>query len=137
VFDREYLMALFGGAVFPDGSLMVDDIEGIMQFQKWYLEKMSDIHHENMFTFPVNTISLLKKDGRFVDEEFARWAIAHNMEWCDSNIFCSDEVTSLSNCCRLNSNIKDLGFFSKKEYYDDLALKEMYDQYTRGELEVD
>ena len=112
VFDREYLMALFGGAVFPDGSLMVDDIEGIMQFQKWYLEKMSDIHHENMFTFPVNTISLLKKNGKFVDEEFARWAIEHNMEWCDSNIFCSDEVTSLSNCCRLKSNIKDLGYFN-------------------------
>jgi ribonucleoside-triphosphate reductase len=32
VFDREYLTALFGGAEFPDGSFMIDDIEGIMDF---------------------------------------------------------------------------------------------------------
>lgn len=112
VFDHPYLIALFGGASFPDGSLMIDDIEGIMQFQKWYLEKMSEIRSENMFTFPINSISLLKKDGKFEDEEFARWAMQHNMVWCDSNIFCSEEVTSLSNCCRLKSNIKDLGFFN-------------------------
>lgn len=112
VFDRPYLMALFGGSTFPDGSLMVDDIEGIMQFQKWYMEKMAEIRKENMFTFPVSTISLLKKNGKFEDEEFAIWAAKHNMQWLDSNIFCSDEVTSLSNCCRLKSNIKDLGFFN-------------------------
>lgn len=112
VFDRPYLEALFGGATFPDGSFMIDDIEGIMQFQKWYMEKMSEIREENMFTFPVNSISLLKKNGKFVDEDFARWATRHNMTWLDSNIFCSDEVTSLSNCCRLKSNIKDLGFFN-------------------------
>jgi hypothetical protein len=33
VFDREYLMALFGGSEFPDGEFMVDHIEGIMEFQ--------------------------------------------------------------------------------------------------------
>lgn len=112
IFDHSYLVALFGGAQFPDGSFMIDDIEGIMQFQKWYMEKMSEIRSENMFTFPINSISLLKKNGKFEDEEFARWAMRHNMQWLDSNIFCSDEVTSLSNCCRLKSNIKDLGFFN-------------------------
>lgn len=34
------------------------------------------------------------------------------MKWSDSNLFTSDSVTSLSNCCRLKSNIRDLGFFS-------------------------
>lgn len=111
-FDRPYLIALFGGAEFPDGSFMIDEIEGIMQFQKWYMEKMSEIRSENMFTFPVHTISLLKKDGEFGDPEFAEWSMRHNMKWLDSNIFCSPEVTSLSNCCRLKSNIKDLGYFS-------------------------
>lgn len=53
VFDREYLMALFGGSTFPDGSFMVDDIEGIMDFQKLYMECMSDIRSKNMMTFPV------------------------------------------------------------------------------------
>ena len=65
-----------------------------------------------MFTFPVNTISLLYQNGEFVDPDFAKWAIKHNMKWSDSNLFTSDSVTSLSNCCRLKSNIDDLGFFS-------------------------
>ena len=112
VFDREYLMALFGGSEFPNGEFMVDHIEEIMEFQKIYMEVMSDIRSENMFTFPVSTISLVRKDGKFVDEEFAEWAIKHNMKWSDSNLFIDDNVSSLSNCCRLKSNIEDLGYFN-------------------------
>ena len=112
VFDREYLMALFGGSEFPNGEFMVDHIEEIMNFQKIYMEVMSDIRSENMFTFPVSTISLVRKDGKFVDEEFAEWAIKHNMKWSDSNLFIDDNVSSLSNCCRLKSNIEDLGYFN-------------------------
>ena len=109
VFDRPYLEALFGGAEFPDGSFMIDEIEGIMDFQKIYLETMSEIRSKNMMTFPVNTISLLKQNRKFVDEEFAKYAIKHNMKWNDSNIFADSSVNSLSNCCRLKSNIEDLG----------------------------
>lgn len=109
IFDRAYLEALFGGAEFPDGSFMIDEIEGIMEFQKMFLEMMAKIRSKNMMTFPVNSISLLRVDGRFADEEFARYACWHNMEWNDSNLFIDDSVTSLSNCCRLKSNIEDLG----------------------------
>ena len=112
VFDRPYLEALFGGAEFPDGSFMIDEIEGIMDFQKIYLATMSEIRSKNMMTFPVNTISLLKQNGKFVDEEFAKYAIKHNMKWNDSNIFADSSVNSLSNCCRLKSNIEDLGYFN-------------------------
>ena len=112
VFDREYLMALFGGSEFPNGEFMVDHIKEIIKFQKIYMEVMSDIRSENMFTFPVSTISLVRKDGKFVDEEFAEWAIKHNMKWSDSNLFIDDNVSSLSNCCRLKSNIEDLGYFN-------------------------
>ena len=112
VFDRAYFEALFGGSTFPDGSYMIDYEEDIIQFQKWYMEVMSEIRSTNMFTFPVNTISLLRKDGKFADEEFAEWGIRHNMKWSDSNLFIDDSVTSLSNCCRLKSDIKDLGYFN-------------------------
>jgi ribonucleoside-triphosphate reductase len=91
---------------------MIDEIEEIMAFQKVFLEVMSDIRAKNVFTFPVSSISMIYKNGKFEDEDFARWAIAHNMKWSDSNLFTSDSVTSLSNCCRLKSNIEDLGFFS-------------------------
>lgn len=112
VFDRPYFEALFGGAEFPDGTYMIDYEEEIIEFQKWYMETMAETRHENMFTFPVSTISLLRQNGKFVDEEFAEWGIKHNMEWSDSNIFCDSSVNSLSNCCRLKSNIADLGYFN-------------------------
>lgn len=112
IFDRPYLEALFGGAEFPDGSFMIDEIEGIMEFQKVFLETMAKIRSKNMMTFPVNSISLLRVNGKFMDEEFARYACKHNMEWNDSNLFIDDSVTSLSNCCRLKSNIEDLGYFN-------------------------
>lgn len=112
VFDRPYFEALFGGSEFPDGTFMIDAEEDIIQFQKWYMETMSDIRSENMFTFPVSTISLLRQNGQFVDEDFAKWAIKHNMKWSDSNLFVDDSVNSLSNCCRLKSDIRDLGYFN-------------------------
>lgn len=112
VFDRPYFEALFGGGIFPDGSFMIDYEEEIIEFQKWYMEVMSEIRSSNMFTFPVSTISLLRQDGKFVDESFAKWAIQHNMKWSDSNLFVDSSVNSLSNCCRLKSNIEDLGYFN-------------------------
>ena len=112
VFDHEYLEALFGGAELPNGEFMIDYLDDIMEFQKLYMETMSDIRSENMFTFPVSTISMIRKDGVFADEEFAEWAIKHNMKWSDSNFFIDDSVSSLSNCCRLKSSIKELYFNS-------------------------
>ena len=91
---------------------MIDEIDGIMEFQKVFLETMAKIRAKNMMTFPVNSISLLRVNGKFMDEDFARYACTHNMKWNDSNLFIDDSVTSLSNCCRLKSNIEDLGYFN-------------------------
>lgn len=112
VFDRPYFEALFGGSEFPNGEFMIDYEEEIIQFQKWYMETVADIRSKNMFTFPVLSISLLKQNKMFQDQDFARWAVQHNMRWSDSNLFIDDSVTSLSNCCRLKSDIKDLGYFN-------------------------
>lgn len=112
VFDHPYFEALFGGAEFPDGTFMIDFEEEIIEFQKWYMEVMAEIRSVNMFTFPVSTISLLRQNGKFVDEDFAKWAVRHNMKWSDSNLFVDSSVNSLSNCCRLKSNIEDLGYFN-------------------------
>ena len=109
IFDHPYLEALFGGMIFPDGALMYDEIDDIMDFQKLFMDTMHEIREKNMMTYPVNTISLLKdKDGNFVDKDFAKWACEQNMKWCDSNFFIDDSVTSLSSCCRLSNNVKDL-----------------------------
>lgn len=112
VFDGPYLEALFGGSEFPDGTYMIDFLDEIKEFQKMFMDVVSDIRSHNMFTFPVLTISLLRQNGEFQDIDFAQWGIRHNMKWNDSNLFIDDSVTSLSNCCRLKSNIDDLGYFN-------------------------
>ena len=112
IFDRPYFEALFGGKTFPDGSYMIDAEEEFMEYQKAFMKVVSKIRNENMMTFPILTFSLLRKNGKFVDEEFAKWACAHNMQWADSNFYVSEDVTSLSNCCRLVSNVEQLGYFN-------------------------
>ena len=115
IFDREYLIGLFGGRQYPDGSFVVDYIEEIIEYQKAFMEMVSKIRSETMMTFPVITYSLLFQNGKFVDEEFARWCNKHNMKWCDSNFFVGNDVTTLSNCCRLLSRtdkVKASGFIN-------------------------
>lgn len=127
IFDHPYLEALFGGIQFPDGTFAIDHIEDLIQCQKVFMEVVSEIRSTNMFTYPVLTYSLLTRDNIteeevqemlrthkwnvFVDKEFARWCSDHNVEWNDSNFFCSDNVGTLSNCCRLLSDTKKLDAF--------------------------
>lgn len=111
IFDREYYEALFGGLEFPDGTFAIDYVEEFIEHQKIFMEVVSAIRQENMFTFPVLTYSLLYKNGKFVDEEFARWCSDHNCKWNDSNFFVSGDVTTLSNCCRLLSDTSKLSGF--------------------------
>lgn len=99
IFDRDYLIELFGGKEFPDGTFIIDYIEDILEYQKAFMKVVSDIRSQNMMTFPVLTFALLRKDGKFADEDFAKWCCKHNMQWADSNFFISKDITSLSNCC--------------------------------------
>lgn len=127
IFDRPYLEALFGGVEFPDGTFAIDYIEELIDHQKTFMKVVSDIRSSNMFTFPVLTFSLLKKGNLnrvkldemvktknwdiFVDSDFARWCSDHNTIWNDSNFFMSDNVGTLSNCCRLLSDTTKLSGF--------------------------
>ena len=115
IFDKYYLESLFGGVEFPDGTFAIDYIDEIMEHQKIFMEVVSEIRSSNMFTFPVLSYSLLKRDDIsqdekdemrkthnwkvFKDNDFAKWCSDHNCDWNDSNFFQSDNVGVLSNCC--------------------------------------
>ena len=128
IFDRPYLESIFGGVEFPDGTLVIEHIEDLIDVQKVFMDVVAEIRREqNMFTYPVLTYSLLKRNDFapgeieqmietknwdiFVDKDFARWCSNHNIEWSDSNFFCSDNVGVLSNCCRLLSDTSKLDAF--------------------------
>ena len=106
IFDHPYFEALFGGVEFPDGTYAIDYEEDIIEYQKDFMRVVSEIRSDEVFTFPVLTFSLLRVNGKFIDEEFAKWACKHNMKWADSNFYISDSVDSLSSCCRLRNAIK-------------------------------
>ena len=57
IFDRPYLESLFGGLEFPDGTFAIDHIEDLIECQKTFMEVVSEIRAENMFTFPVKYIA--------------------------------------------------------------------------------
>ncbi len=111
IFDRNYIEGLFGGVEYPDGTFAIDYMDEIIEHQKIFMEVVSEIREVNMFTFPVLTYSLLYVDGKFQDEDFARWCSDHNVKWNDSNFFVSDNVGVLSNCCRLLSDTTKLDAF--------------------------
>lgn len=111
IFDRNYIESLFGGVQYPDGTYVIDEVEGIIEHQKLFMEVVSEIRSANLFTFPVLTYSLLYRNGEFVDKEFARWCSDHNTTWNDSNFFVSEDVNTLSNCCRLLSDTTKLNAF--------------------------
>ena len=111
IFDREYIESLFGGLEFPDGTFAIDYVDEIINTEKVFMEVVSEIRKTNMFTFPVLSYSLLYRNGKFVDEQFARWCSDHNAKWNDSNFFISGDVTTLSNCCRLMADTSKLDAF--------------------------
>lgn len=111
IMDRAYLTELFGGVEFPDGEFAIDHIDDIIEHQKVFMEVVSKVRSETFMTFPVLSYSLLYRNGKFVDEDFARWCNRHNMDWFDSNFYIGEDVTSLSNCCRLISDTSKLNGF--------------------------
>ncbi|MCL2313038.1 MAG: anaerobic ribonucleoside-triphosphate reductase, partial [Firmicutes bacterium] len=111
IMDRNYLTELFGDRMFPDGEYIIDHIDGIIEHQKIFMQVISEIREKTMMTFPVLTFSLLFQNGKFVDQEFARWCNRHNMKWFDSNFYVGDDVTKLSSCCRLVSDTSKLNAF--------------------------
>lgn len=124
IFDRCYVEELFGGVEFPDGTFAIDYVDDIIEVEKVFMEVVSSIRSSNMFTHPVLTYSLLYKDGKFVDEDFARWCSDHNVKWNDSNFFISDNVGVLSNCCFsgdqmcLTKSSDGINYMSFEELYD-------------------
>ncbi|AIY86110.1 MULTISPECIES: anaerobic ribonucleoside-triphosphate reductase [unclassified Thermotoga] len=110
--DRNYIKAIFEGERYPDGSLITDHVEDIIALQKHYWEWVSRERERQMFTFPVLTASLLYKDGKFLDEDSARFINKINMKWQDTNWYISDSIDAVASCCRLTSSTQTLKKFS-------------------------
>lgn len=102
-FDKPFFESMFGNFVFPDNTKPIWESLNWLQrdFMKWFNEER--LHC--MITFPVESFALIYKDGKFVDEDSARFVAE---EWARGHsFFCyiSDTADSLSSCCRLKNVI--------------------------------
>jgi anaerobic ribonucleoside-triphosphate reductase len=146
IFDRYYVEALFGGVEFPDGTFLIDYVDEFIEHQKIFMEVVSEIRNSNMFTFPVLTYSLLKRDDIteeeaeemiktgnfdvFKDNKFARWCSDHNTVWNDSNFFLSNNVGTLSNC-PLAPDTKILYYSERYHKFFTSNIGDIYDDIQR------
>lgn len=102
-FDKPFFDEMFGNFYFPDGTQ--PDWESLkwiqMEFMKWFnAERLKTI-----LTFPVETVTLLYKDGKFVDEEMFEFVCEEYSRGHSFFTYISDSVDSIASCCRLKNSI--------------------------------
>lgn len=102
-FDKPFFEGMFGNFFFPDGTQ--PDWESLkwiqIEFMKWFnVERLKTI-----LTFPVETVTLLCKDGKFEDEEMFNFVCDEYSRGHSFFTYISDSVDSLSSCCRLRSKL--------------------------------
>lgn len=107
-FDKPFFDGMFDDFYFPDGTK--PDWESLkwiqMEFMKWFnAERLKTI-----LTFPVETVTLLYKDGKFEDEEMAQFVYNEYSRGHSFFTYISDSVDSLASCCRVRNAIQDRGF---------------------------
>lgn len=111
IFDRPYCEEMFGDFVYPDGKLFIDYVDEFIDFEKAFMNRMEEMRKTNLFSYPVLTYCLIYRNGKFEDEEFARWCSDRNTTWGDANFLISQSTASLASCCRLlNDRTKVQGF---------------------------
>lgn len=103
-FDKPFFEAMFENFYFPDGTKpMWDSLNWLQKnFMSWFNEERLRC----LLTFPVESFALIYKDGKFIDEENAKF-VADELERGHSFfIYISDTADSLSSCCRLKNKIQ-------------------------------
>ena len=107
-FDKPFFEGMFGEFYFPDGTK--PDWESLkwtqMEFMKWFnAERLRTV-----LTFPVETVTLLYKDGKFLDEEMFKFVCDEYARGHSFFTYISDSVDSLSSCCRLKNKLQTREF---------------------------
>lgn len=107
-FDKYFFEGMFGDFYFPDGTK--PDWESLkwiqMEFMKWFNEERL----KTILTFPVETVTLLYKDGKFLDDEMAQFVYDEYSRGHSFFTYISDSVDSLSSCCRLKNKLQTKEF---------------------------
>ena len=103
-FDKPFFDGMFGAFYFPDGTQ--PHWESVKWLQKEFMQWFNEERLRTIITFPVESVTLLYKDGKFEDEEMARFVAEEYARGHSFFTYISDSVDSLSSCCRLKNKIQ-------------------------------
>ncbi len=103
IFDKEFFNTMYGEFKFPDMSEPI--WESFDWLQKLYLHWLNQERLKCILTFPVVSVALIYKDGKFVDEDLYHYTCKEYAEGNSFFTYINDSPESLSSCCRLSSKI--------------------------------
>lgn len=143
-FDKPFFDEMFGNFYFPDGTQ--PDWESLkwiqMEFMKWFnAERLRTI-----LTFPVETVTLLYKDGKFVDEEMFKFVCEEYSRGHSFFTYISDSVDSIASCCLKGDEVIKLydkdgtAFYTKiKDFvdYNDSSIKQEGNTVLKEDMYID
>lgn len=104
IFDKEFFEGMFGDFYFPDGAKPV--WESLDWLQKHFMKWLNQERLSTILTFPVVSVSMLYKDGAFVDSDMADFVAEEYASGDSFFTYISDSVDSLSSCCRLKNKVQ-------------------------------
>ena len=107
-FDKPFFDGMFGNFYFPDGTK--PDWESLKWVQQEFMKWFNQERLRTILTFPVESVTLLFKDGKFEDEEMFEFVCEEYARGHSFFTYISDSVDSLSSCCRLKNKIQTKEF---------------------------
>ena len=112
-FDKPFFESMFGNFMIPkefdeSGNPIEYDSprwDSVNWLQKDFIKWFNNERLREVITFPVESFALIYKDGKFVDEENAKFVAKMQSEGHSFFVYISDTADSLSSCCRLKNKV--------------------------------
>lgn len=107
MFDDHYLKGMYSDFVYPDDFSKVN-FNSVAALQKTFLTWFNKERSKKLLTFPVITCAMLYDENKKVkDREFLSYIAKEQSEGNAFFIYLSDNIDSLSSCCRLRNESKN------------------------------
>lgn len=111
IFDKYYFEALFSKLVFPDFTNPVWD--SVDKLQKFFMHWFNQERTKTLLTFPVMTSAMIVDEkGLVKDLDFKSFITKEMSEGNSFFIYTSNSPDSLSSCCRLRNEVKEVNQFA-------------------------
>ena len=110
IFDSYYWHTMFDEFTFPDGTKPHWD--AVNWLQKRYMKWLNKERTKTLLTFPVMTVCMLTDGNDIVDKEYKDFITTQWAEGDSFFVYLSDNVDSISSCCRLRNEITENTFSS-------------------------